>query len=84
MELQRGSWSIALVCMVLGFMISMQFRSNREIQNNIPMQRVEELSARLIATEKERDELRDDLRAMREHQSNQTENDLQKRSLLKA
>ena len=74
-ELQRGSWSIALVCMVLGFMISMQFRSNREIQNNIPMQRIEELSARLIETEKERDELRDDLRAMHENQSSHVEND---------
>ena len=61
MNLQRGSWSIACACLVLGFMLSMQFRQAREIQKNIPLQRIEELSTRLLETEKERDELRETL-----------------------
>ena len=64
-HLQKGSWSIALVCVLLGFMIAVQFKTTRSRDTSVSMQRVEDLSARLTATEKERDELKDELEALK-------------------
>ena len=47
---------IALVCAVLGFMLATQFKTT-ERQKTINIQRAEDLSDRLKAVEKERDEL---------------------------
>ena len=55
MHIEKGRLSIACVCMVLGLMLSVQFRSTQDIRASLPFQRVEELSARLIEAEKERD-----------------------------
>ena len=52
---KQGHISIAFVCMVLGFMFALQFRATLEQKASLPYQRVEELSARLLQTEKERD-----------------------------
>lgn len=75
MNLQRGSWSIACATLVLGFMLSMQLRHVSEVQNNFPLQRIEELSARLLESEKERETLRESLRDLRTKQSSQLEMD---------
>ena len=65
--IRQGSWSIACVCMVLGFMLAVQFRTTQDIKGNVPFQRVEELSARLLETERERDGLREELKLLREN-----------------
>jgi uncharacterized protein YlxW (UPF0749 family) len=53
--LRQGQAAIALVCVVLGFMIAVQFRTTQDIRSSIPFQRIEDLSQRLSQTEKERD-----------------------------
>ena len=56
---KRGHLSIAFVCMVLGFMLALQFRIAMDQKSSLPYQRVEELSTRLLEAEKERDALRE-------------------------
>lgn len=54
---KQGQAAIALVCVVLGFMLAVQFRTTQDIRSNISFQRVEDLAERLSNTEKERDAL---------------------------
>lgn len=54
---RKGQYSLAFVSMVLGFMLTMQFRETGEQRATLPYQRIEELSARLLETEKERESL---------------------------
>lgn len=65
-NIRKGSWSIALVCVLLGFMIAVQFKTTSHRDASVSMQRVEDLSARLAETEKERDALKEELRAAKE------------------
>ena len=58
-KVRKGSWSIALVCVLLGFMIAVQFKTTRQRDASVSMQRVEDLSARLTEVEKERDDLKE-------------------------
>lgn len=53
--LKQGRAALALVCIVLGIMLAVQFRTTRDIRSTIPFQRAEDLSQRLSQTEKERD-----------------------------
>lgn len=62
LSVKHGRLSIAMVCVVLGFMLAVQFRSASDMQKNVSYQRVEELSERLLQTEKERDNLRAELK----------------------
>lgn len=55
--IKQGQAAIALVCVVLGFMLAVQFRTTQDIRSNISFQRVEDLAERLSNTEKERDAL---------------------------
>ena len=48
---------MACVCMVLGFMLAVQFRTTENLKASVQYQRTEELADRLIQTEKERDSL---------------------------
>ncbi|WP_094605638.1 hypothetical protein SPSIL_021650 [Sporomusa silvacetica DSM 10669] len=57
LPIKQGQLAIALVCVVLGFMLAIQFRTTQDIKSSIPYQRVEDLSQRLSQTEKERDAL---------------------------
>jgi len=57
LPIKQGKFAIALVCVVLGIMLAIQFRTTQDIGSSIPYQRVEDLSQRLNQTEKERDEL---------------------------
>ncbi|MBR2214193.1 MAG: DUF881 domain-containing protein [Selenomonadaceae bacterium] len=64
-SLKKGSWSIAGVCVVLGFMLAVQFRTTEEMRlpdGDISWQRMEELTDRLRALEEERDSLKEALR----------------------
>ncbi len=65
-SLKQGQVSIAFVCVVLGIMLAVQFRTTEDIRSTIPFQRVEDLSARLIQTEKERDALLKQLHELRQ------------------
>ena len=57
LPIKQGQLAIALVCVVLGIMLAVQFRTTQDIKSSIPYQRVEDLSQRLSQTEKERDAL---------------------------
>jgi len=57
LPVKQGQMAIAMVCVVLGVMIAVQFRTTQDIRASIPFQRVEDLSQRLSQTEKDRDAL---------------------------
>ena len=63
---KKGHISVAVVCAVLGFMISLQFRIFMEQKASLPYQRIEELSSRLLDVERERDKLQEKLSALEE------------------
>lgn len=60
-SLKHGHISVVFVCTVLGFMLATQFRIAMDQRSSLPYQRQEELAARLLATEKERDALQEKL-----------------------
>lgn len=66
LPIKQGQVSIALVCVVLGFMLAVQFRTTQDIRSSIPFQRVEDLSQRLQQTEKERDALQKQVHELRQ------------------
>ncbi len=53
--LKQGRVALAFVCIVLGIMLAVQFRTTQDIRSTIPFQRAEDLSQRLKLAEKERD-----------------------------
>lgn len=57
LPIKQGRVAIAMVCAVLGFMLAVQFRTTQDIKATVPFQRIEDLSQRLLQTEKERDSL---------------------------
>jgi len=57
MEKFRGGRSLTILCVIIGFMLAVQFRHVHDAKETLPNQRVEELSGRLIQLEEERDEL---------------------------
>lgn len=63
--IKQGQMAIALVCVVLGVMLAVQFRTTQDIRATIPFQRVEDLSQRLSQTEKERDALLNEVYELR-------------------
>ncbi len=65
-DIKQGSVSIACVCMVLGFMLAVQFRTTETMKAGVRYQRAEELADRLIETEKERDNLKKELENLRQ------------------
>ncbi|WP_110953216.1 DUF881 domain-containing protein [Anaerosinus massiliensis] len=65
LPIKQGRAAIALVCIVLGFMIAVQFRTTQDIRSTVPFQRIEDLSQRLAQTEKDRDALLEEVQALR-------------------
>ena len=63
-QLRRGGWLIALVCVLIGFMVAVQFRTAQDAKGSLSQQRIEEISDRLLQTEHERDELSEELHKM--------------------
>ena len=59
---KQGQLSIAIVCVILGVMLAVQFRTTKTIRSSLPYQRVEDLSQRLLSVEKERDAIQAQLR----------------------
>lgn len=64
-KIRKGSWSLALATLVLGFMLAVQFRTTADTRANVSMQRAEDISARLTETEKERDQLKQEITALK-------------------
>lgn len=65
MHIEKGRLSIACVSLVLGLMLSVQFRSTQDIRATLPFQRVEELSSRLHEVEAENKKLESELMDLR-------------------
>lgn len=65
-------WAVALVCVVLGLMISMQFKVQKQVTlaDVSRMQRTEELAHQLEVAEKERDDLANAVAELRLQQLN--------------
>ena len=63
-QFRRGGWLIALVCVLIGFMVAVQFRTAQDAKGSLSQQRIEEISGRLLQTEHERDELSEELHKM--------------------
>lgn len=66
MRMRKGQLSIALVCVVLGIMLAVQFRATQGIRTNVTYQRIEDLSAQLKATQQERDALLEEVHELRQ------------------
>lgn len=64
-ELRKGSWSLAFATLTLGFLLAVQLRTTADTRASVPMQRAEDLSTRLTETEKERDQLKQELAALK-------------------
>lgn len=64
-ELRKGSWSLAFATLALGFLLAVQLRTTADTRASVPMQRAEDLSTRLTETEKERDQLKQELAALK-------------------
>lgn len=60
----QSGWSIVIVFAVMGFVLAMQMRQVRNNIENVPKQRVEELSNRLKQLEEERNALKNQLQAI--------------------
>lgn len=71
LPIKQGQAAIAFVCVVLGFMLAVQFKTTQDIESTIPFQRVEDLSQRLSQTEKERDSLQDEVKKLKESTNKQ-------------
>lgn len=69
LPIKQGQAAIALVCVVLGFMLAVQFRTTQDIRSTVPFQRVEELSQRLLQAEKERDSLLEEVKMLEDSSS---------------
>ena len=65
MHIERGRLSIACVCMVLGFMLAVQFRTTQDIKSAAPLQRVEVRTERLQSLESENEDLRSELQDLK-------------------
>lgn len=64
-KLKKFYWSIALVSIILGIILSVQFRIARSIQYNESIQRTQELTVQVDQMKKERDVLHAQLTRMR-------------------
>ncbi|HEY8347119.1 MAG TPA: DUF881 domain-containing protein [Symbiobacteriaceae bacterium] len=66
MRTRHLPWAIALVCLVLGYMLSMQFKVQRQVAlNTAGLQRAQELAAELEKSEEERKRLMSEVEDLR-------------------
>ena len=61
---RKGSVTISLICVILGFMLAVQFKSTDAVKNDLRFVRVEDITARLNTVEKERDQLLNEYREL--------------------
>lgn len=66
MRMRHLPWAIAVVCLVLGFMLSMQFKVQRQVSlNQAGLQRAQELAAQLQQSEEQRKQLMTEVEDLR-------------------
>lgn len=63
--IKKGQWAIGLVCVILGLMLAVQFRTTSDIRASVGYQRMEDLTLQLNETEKERAALQEELGKLR-------------------
>ena len=80
---KKGHISVGLVCVVLGFMIALQFRITLDQKASLPYQRLEELASRLIDTERERDLLQEKVAQLESHAQGSGTGDLKATELVR-
>ncbi|MGE5421961.1 MAG: DUF881 domain-containing protein [Ignavibacteriales bacterium] len=66
MKLKPAHVSIAIVCLILGVMLAVQFRTNQRDPSNLSANRWSELTIRMDNLEKERDALAEEAASLRE------------------
>jgi uncharacterized protein YlxW (UPF0749 family) len=71
-RLRNGQWAIALVCVILGFMIAVQFKVQQRIARDVSVQRSQELVSQLQKVEAERKALAEELVQLRARLSGKT------------
>lgn len=64
-SIKKGQWAIGLVCMILGLMLAVQFRTTNDIKASVGYQRMEDLTLQLNKTEKERAALQEEMSKLR-------------------
>lgn len=72
MHIEKGRLSIACVCLVLGFMLAIQFRMTQDTKASLPLQRVEVLTENLQQVEKENERLRDEITELKNASASDT------------
>ncbi len=72
LPIRQGQVAIAAVCVVLGIMLAVQFRTTQDVKASVPYQRVEDLSQQLGKVEKERDALLSEVYALRNASRSET------------
>lgn len=82
MHFEKGRLSIACVCMVLGFMLALQFRTTQDIKEVMPLQRVEVLTERLQKLESENQDLKYELDEFKQKAEGDTASKISKDMLL--
>lgn len=78
MYIAKGRLSIACVCMVLGFMLAIQFRTTQDIKASMPLQRIEVLTERLQRLESENHDLQAELQDLKAKAETDTVGELNK------
>ena len=73
LPIRQGQAAIALVCVVLGLMLAVQFRTTQDIRSTVPFQRIEDLSQRLLQAEKERDLLLEEVESLKRSSSKEVQ-----------
>ena len=63
---KKGQFAIALVCVILGIMLAVQFRTTRDSRSPLQYQRAEDLTQQLKKSEQERDALEKLVRDLRQ------------------
>lgn len=63
---KKGQLSLASVCLILGIMLAVQFRTTEDIRSSVHFQRAEDLTQRLMKVEKERDDLQNQILELRQ------------------
>lgn len=58
-------WSLALVAVILGLMLAMQFKATRDITPTVPVQRAQELTEKIRSMQEKRDELQLKIKELR-------------------
>lgn len=75
MRNRNAQLTIAVICMVLGIMLAIQFKTQENINDTLMPGRVEELSQQLLEVTKQRDSLSEEVQSLRDKLQNIRQDD---------